>query len=855
MKSFLENLLNLFARVFLKTNLADLKQKYRDDPTLSRMVLRFNGLHEKIFLPNFNHVQVREDDLLRLKELAQKGTLVFVMKTKGQLEYSFLNHRFLKEGIPLVELAPGLRTLFWRPFKEMFGLILGKLGALSEKKNQNGEIIEEKIANGQNVLLHLKPSRAFFFGEEEKPAPFLPHLIKSAKANLRPVFVIPVDYLHKRHPDKEEKTWFDLWFGEKSNPGKFRKFILFLSNYRKPASVNFGEALDLKTWMDEEGFAHDENVEASVSALQSILLNRLSIERKAITGPTLKPSSHFLSKMLSDVSFQEEVKKISVLQNKTEEEILSVARSIFKEMVADINYTFIDFYDQMIRFITTHVFEGVEVNQKSLDEIKTVAGKHPVVLVSSHRSHIDYLLLSYIFYNNNLTLPHICAGINLKFWPADFFIRRGGGFFIRRKFGGDALYKLVLGHYVKNLVAEGFTTEFFIEGTRSRTGKMLLPKTGFLSLVADTFWEKKTEDICFVPVNIHYEQVLEANAYAEEMLGAEKKKEKASDFLSVFKFFRKKYGKVYVNFGKPVMMKEFVEKTHLSPLPSPLPQGERRKEDERKIINDLSLHLASEINAVTVVTATSLVALVLLSHKNKSLSHDEMMKHCLLLRKYLKKQNVPLSGVLNHEGTWPFEEAISRLLGQKLVAEHSDFHGLFYTIDEKKRLLLDYYKNNSLHYFVSLSAFAKANGDELKYKQLITLLSREFVLIPEKTNAGFVAALEFCREEGMIDMWGLFLDSFLESLYVVLLYCKHRRFEKIQLSVFEKQIVEEGLSFYKRGTFFFTEALSFHTVKQMILYLLDKEVLKKDGSMISLDKSEKRDELISLVEYFITTRF
>ncbi|EKD42395.1 MAG: hypothetical protein ACD_73C00179G0002, partial [uncultured bacterium] len=398
-----------------------------DEPYLSGMINRFSRLHEWIYGASFGRVNVGATEINRLKELASQGTLVYVMKNRGQLEYSFFNTLFLKEGIPIARFANGCRTIFWRPLSEIFKVSLAKLDlfytrGLLEDPIQSG-YLENLVAGGKSALLNLKVSSELIFGSEEDTIEFISPLLEAAAKSSRPVLLITQQYLYDRHPEKSSKTLMDVLLGEKSNPGMFRKLILFFMSYKKKATVKFGQPLNLKDFLSENEKLdrHDQALK-----LKMILLDRLMIERRSITGPSLISRDKMLEKMLRSSIFKEDLEALAKESNQTLSRLESGVTKYFNEIAATINYNYIDVYERMIDWMVNNIFDGLDLDIEGLAKVKAKAGKHPIVLVPSHKSHIDYLLLSYVFYNHDLTMPHVCAGINLNFWPAGRFLRRGG---------------------------------------------------------------------------------------------------------------------------------------------------------------------------------------------------------------------------------------------------------------------------------------------------------------------------------------------------------------------------------------------------------------------------------------------
>ncbi|MCJ7830257.1 MAG: glycerol-3-phosphate acyltransferase, partial [Desulfobacterales bacterium] len=205
----------------------------------------------------------------------------------------------------------------------------------------------------------------------------------------------------------------------------------------------------------------------------------------------------------------------------------------------------------MVRWVIKSMFDGVMVNDEMLARLKTMSLRGPLILVPCHKSHMDYLILSYVLYQNNLPCPLVAAGTNLSFWPIGPLFRGGGAFFIRRSFRGAVLYSKVFTEYIEKLLEEGFNIEFFIEGGRSRTGKLIMPKLGLLSILLNGMKSGACEDLIFAPIYIGYDQVLEDSAYLEELEGGQKKPESFWQGLKARKFLKKRYGKIYLQFQEP----------------------------------------------------------------------------------------------------------------------------------------------------------------------------------------------------------------------------------------------------------------------------------------------------------------
>src|SRR5690606_2244275 len=253
------------------------------------------------------------------------------------------------------------------------------------------------------------------------------------------------------------------------------------------------------------------------------------------------------------------------------------------------------------------MYRGIEFNPADLEELRRASKTGTLILLPSHKSHIDYLILSYFFYIKNLPLPLIAAGDNLNFMPVGPVFRRGGAFFIRRSFKGDRLYAAVVDAYIRRLIRDGYPIELFLEGGRSRTGKLLAPKYGLLNMIVDAALAVPQQKVHFVPVSIGYERVIEADSYQREVSGGEKKKEDATDLLHAREALRHRYGRINVQMSTPITLDDICAELGISM------DMLHRPAKRRAVVTRLGNRVMDEINRVTAVTPGALVAIALLS--------------------------------------------------------------------------------------------------------------------------------------------------------------------------------------------------------------------------------------------------
>lgn len=324
-----------------------------------------------------------------------------------------------------------------------------------------------------------------------------------------------------------------------------------------------------------------------------------------------------------------------------------------------------------------------------------IAPGHEVIYVPCHRSHIDYLLLSYLLFRNGLTPPHVAAGINLNMPVVGNLLRRGGAFFMRRTFKGNPLYTAVFNEYLHTLYTKGFPVEYFVEGGRSRTGRMLQPRTGMLAITLRSFLRSSRTPIVFVPVYIGYERVLEGRTYLGELRGASKKKESVLDIFKVFGALKQRFGQVYVNFGEPIRLAGFLDQQQ--PGWREQDHGPQyRPEWLNATTARLGETVARHLNEAAAINPVNLVALALLSTSRLALDERALTRvldlYLALLRQVPYSPHTTLP-----EGDG--QALIEHVRSMNLVAEQKDALGRILYLDEGNAVLMTYYRNNVLHIF------------------------------------------------------------------------------------------------------------------------------------------------------------
>ncbi|QIM64831.1 glycerol-3-phosphate 1-O-acyltransferase PlsB [Frederiksenia canicola] len=503
------------------------------------------------------------------------------------------------------------------------------------------------------------------------------------------VQVIPVSVLWGRAPGKEkglpvlrllggfERFWMILWFGR--------------DNF-----VRFSQAVSLRYMVETHGA--DEGIAQKLARVAKM---HFAKQRYSATGPRLPNRQAMFNKLLQSpailAAIEDEAKKPKSSPEKARKE----AEKILDEIAANVKHESLRTADRVLSWLWNKLYQGINVQYAERVRKLALEG-HELVYVPCHRSHMDYLLLSYILYHQGLVPPHIAAGVNLNFWPAGPLFRSWGAFFLRRTFKGNRLYSTIFREYLAELFYRGYSVEYFIEGGRSRTGRLLEPKTGMMSMTLQALQRGLSRPISIVPVYIGYEHVLEVDTYAKELRGAEKEKENAGLVLRVIKKLRN-LGQGYVNFGEPIQLNHYLN-LQFPEWKEPLAEGERPKW-LNNAVEAVSKQVMVNINNAAAVNAKNLIGSVLLASRQRSLTREQLIEQ---VESYLELfKNVPYS----QDVTLPTDSADEMLdhvitLPRSGVVSEKDSFGEIIRLDRQSAVLMTYYRNNIQHLFVLPSLVA-----------------------------------------------------------------------------------------------------------------------------------------------------
>lgn len=537
-------------------------------------------------------------------------------------------------------------------------------------------------------------------------------LVDAAENHSEDLLLIPTAIYWGRSPDKE-RSLFKLMFAENWDVvGRTRKFFATLLHGRNTL-LRFSHALALSSIVQD-------GVEAPIAfrKVSRILRVHFRQRRAATVGPDL---SHRRT-LSRQVSLAPNVKRAIAAEAGNDPRKLALAERKVDEYVyeiaADISYPTIRFLVRLLRWLWHQIYDGIELNH--IERLHDVAKEKVVVFAPCHRSHFDYLLLSYICYEEGLQLPHIAAGINLNMPFVGPILRRGGAFFLRRSFKGNRLYAAVFDAYLHQILVRGYSIEYFVEGGRSRTGRLLVPKGGMLAMTVSSYIQDPKRPVVFVPIYFGYEKLIEGAEFISELGGAVKRKESLLGLIRSIKSLRENFGRVYVNIGEPIELDSLLSRVRPDWRDAANADAERPTWIP-EVVDELGQEIMSGINSAAAVTPISLLAYVLLATPKQKIGAEELKSQLQLSLDLLCDFSYSSSVTLPD---WDPDTIIAHGEQLNVISRTSHPMGDVIHMAERTAVLMTYFRNNILHLLAVPASVACCfiQGRQLEHSELQRLI-------------------------------------------------------------------------------------------------------------------------------------
>lgn len=579
--------------------------------------------------------------------------------------------------------------------------------------------------NAAIIFLHHRNAK-----NNEQLSPRLTRLVTASRQfpQLK-IRLIPVTILWGRAPEKEDSL-FKLLVADNWQEPSISKQLFNIGIMGRDTFVQFHPAQSLqqlietvqtpnKNAEDKSSSntalitAHDAN--SSITLLIQQHINQyLDKQRASILGPDLSDRRNVVDKLLYSKNIKEAIEKESQASGQPITVVRKQAKSYLNEITSDYSYPVVRFFDRFLTWLWTQLYDGVEVQH--FERVRELATDYEIIYVPCHRSHIDYLLLSYIIYKNGLSIPYVAAGNNLNIPILGQILRSGGAFFMRRSFKDNPLYGTVFKEYLYSILQRNTPVEYFIEGGRSRTGRLLPPKLGMISMTVQSYLRQTSKPIVFIPTYIGYERIMEGATYIGELKGKPKESESLLGLLKTTRKIEQIFGTVHLSFGTPLYLENFLEKFSIA---TPSESGKETDEithdgqfqqNFNAMIDNIGVKIMQHINKAAVINPVSLLSLVLLSTPKAALDENSCREQISLYQRIAT--NLPYDDD-TYVTTMPPQDIIDYGIKLKLIERTPHVLGDMIRVASHQAALLSYFRNNILHAFILssfLSALIQRNG-------------------------------------------------------------------------------------------------------------------------------------------------
>jgi 1-acyl-sn-glycerol-3-phosphate acyltransferase len=704
----------------------------------------------------FSRLDFTQTDKNILESAVDGAVPLYILRASSDIDYLILFNILREYGFPEPQNALPGESILLRPVNKIRDLTAKFIMGLGE--NHQSRLLANSLIKGDPALLALFTTGTIWDPSERPQATrALFNIVTKIREtpNCPKIMVIPVIPIWDKSGIRKslgEKNIFGNFFGTPENPGRARMIYQVFSSMFKPA-VKIGNPIDLKAFIAENDSL--SNRECS-NLIRGKLSDIIEEEWKTTLGPKLhniKVTKRALARSPRVVqSFYD-----AVDEGMSPKSAFKEIRDAINEIPSSPTSASLAIFKQTLNLLWYKIFKGFELDDEGFQKMRDASRKGPLLLQPCHRSHIDYLILSWLMEKYHLPIPHIAAGKNLSFFPMGIIFRRAGAFFIRRTFRGNKLYKSVLLEYLARLFNQGINIEFFPEGTRSRTGKAVYPKKGLLSMVAQLASRNEIPSPQIVPISIGYEKVIEESSYQSELKGKAKKSENFFQIIKSAKVILNKYGKVNVRVCQPFDMVTFLDGT--------TPNDELFNEK----VDLLALTIIKEIINNTLITSSMLTAAALLSSGKNIQDKGAVFSRFQLFRKISLEVGGAISISLMDEKNL-LKKFNRSLRGFSKFVTHQ---GHKVEIKPEGRTQLAYYRNGMVQVIAPLAISALSSffrsGEYIMYRYLWKTLAREFpqlgIIDEEKEFENSKKILSpLSRSE--IDYIGLLLFDIIEGQFV-----------------------------------------------------------------------------------------
>ncbi len=442
--------------------------------------------------------------------------------------------------------------------------------------------------------------------------------------------------------------------------------------------------------------ASEEDEAAGRSLVEYVALRAwLALERgeRRLRGSRYKVPKFPRESLIEQASFGKAIAEFSQQAGIPYQQMALKMRYYVREIAATHSPYVIDLVTGAINWLFDKAYVGLHYDKEELEALYALSQQYPLVFLPSHKSNFDHLVLHFVLYQNGLPANHTAGGINMNFFPVGPFLRRSGVFFIRREFKDNEPYKFVLRRYLDYLLERRFPMEWFVEGGRSRSGKLRAPRLGLLAYVVESFQRGSADDVIIIPVALAYDQIQDVGSYAAEASGGKKESESFGWLLRNIRSVQRRYGSAHVRFGAPISLRTYLAEHDVA--------ADAVHDQRNPAIPKLAFEVANRINEVTPITPISLVTLALLADPDRSLTVEETMDRLGPYLDIVARRDLPVTERLDISNRADVKDALDELVLHGVVSRHDGATETVYRISENQHLAAAYYRNTIIHFFIT----------------------------------------------------------------------------------------------------------------------------------------------------------
>jgi len=648
------------------------------------------------------YVKISDDWVERVRAAATRGPVVFILRNRSLIDFLCLRGLCRRHGLPEVGFVSGLAPFVFLPWwRWLIALFRHRL-----PDRQKRRLVDTFRAGGSAVVFLRRPAPSNALGSLPVKIDGV-RLAVEAQAELgSPVLAMPTVFLWGEGAMNRLPKSLDFMFGSNEYPRLLRSLSLLVRR-RAVHGAWFGEPLDLASIRAERGT--DDRTLAGV--VRAHVGRGIELIRRNRMGSLTKPSERVKAEVLASGRLRRELETIAEEEGIPKTEIQARTRVILKALATDFRPRVLSFFAIVMSFVWRRIYTELDVRHQDIENLRAGVGYGPLLILPDHRSHIDYMAISQMMKDANIMLPHIAAGENLSFWPLGWIFRSSGAFFIRRKFINDRFYGAVVNAYIRRLIQEGYAIEVFIEGGRSRTGKLLRPKLGMLEMALKALAVTPRRDLGILPTFIGYERVIEERSYVSESEGVKKKSEGMGNLLAAPKVLFHRYGRLHVRTGTFFKVQEMLDARGVSR--DDLKDGQVRRE----MAQEIALRTLHEVDDLSVVTPSAVLAASFLGFGAGRARKAELVERVLDLVRFLDLQGAEIDRMV---ATWSgggddraARDSLDRTIaafvrGGRIRVLGGNGDDAVFEVKNEQRLPLDYYKNNIVHLLAPSSITAQS---------------------------------------------------------------------------------------------------------------------------------------------------